>query len=39
MVTEWCKRYSKLPVIVKLTPNITDIRLPRALQKTAVPMR
>jgi dihydropyrimidine dehydrogenase (NAD+) subunit PreA len=28
MVTRWCKRYSRLPVIVKLTPNITDIRLP-----------
>ena len=27
MVTAWCKHYSKLPVIVKLTPNITDIRL------------
>ena len=28
MVTAWCKHYSKLPVIVKLTPNITDIRQP-----------
>ncbi len=28
MVTRWCKQYSKLPVIVKLTPNITDIREP-----------
>ncbi len=28
MVTEWCKHYSKMPVIVKLTPNITDIRQP-----------
>ena len=27
MVTRWCKEYSSLPVIVKLTPNITDIRL------------
>jgi dihydropyrimidine dehydrogenase (NAD+) subunit PreA len=26
MVTRWCKQYSALPVIVKLTPNITDIR-------------
>ena len=34
MVTAWCKRYSKLPVIVKLTPNITDIRQPaRAAQR------
>ncbi len=28
MVTEWCKQYGNLPVIVKLTPNITDIRYP-----------
>jgi len=28
MVTEWCKAYGRLPVIVKLTPNITDIRYP-----------
>ncbi|WP_299079534.1 NAD-dependent dihydropyrimidine dehydrogenase subunit PreA [uncultured Paraglaciecola sp.] len=28
MVTRWCKQYCSLPVIVKLTPNITDIRLP-----------
>ncbi|MCW7538768.1 NAD-dependent dihydropyrimidine dehydrogenase subunit PreA [Aquabacterium sp. A7-Y] len=27
-VTEWCKHYSRLPVIVKLTPNITDVRQP-----------
>ncbi len=34
MVTRWCKQYSKLPVIVKLTPNITDIRHPaRAAKK------
>jgi dihydropyrimidine dehydrogenase (NAD+) subunit PreA len=34
MVTEWCKQHSKLPVIVKLTPNISDIRLPaRAAKK------
>jgi dihydropyrimidine dehydrogenase (NAD+) subunit PreA len=26
MVAEWCKHYSKLPVIVKLTPNVADIR-------------
>lgn len=25
-VTSWCKQYSRLPVIVKLTPNVTDIR-------------
>ena len=28
MVTRWCKQYSHLPVIVKLTPNITDVRYP-----------
>jgi dihydropyrimidine dehydrogenase (NAD+) subunit PreA len=28
MVTAWCKRYSRLPVIVKLTPNITNILEP-----------
>ena len=33
MVTAWCKRYSSLPVIVKLTPNITDIRLPARAAK------
>ncbi len=30
MVTEWCKKYYSRPVIVKLTPNITDIRKPAA---------
>ncbi len=25
MVTRWCKQNSRLPVIVKLTPNVTDI--------------
>ena len=30
MVTRWCKQTSRLPVIVKLTPNITDVRLPAA---------
>ncbi len=33
MVTRWCKQYSRLPVIVKLTPNITDIRMPAAAAK------
>ena len=28
MVARWCKQYTRMPVIVKLTPNITDIRLP-----------
>ncbi|WP_256081385.1 NAD-dependent dihydropyrimidine dehydrogenase subunit PreA [Massilia sp. YIM B04103] len=33
MVTAWCKKHSKLPVIVKLTPNITDIRKPARAAK------
>lgn len=33
MVTRWCKQHTRMPVIVKLTPNITDIRYPaRAAQ-------
>ena len=28
MVARWCKTYTRLPVIVKLTPNITDVRYP-----------
>jgi dihydropyrimidine dehydrogenase (NAD+) subunit PreA len=28
MVTRWCKQHSRMPVIVKLTPNITDILAP-----------
>jgi dihydropyrimidine dehydrogenase (NAD+) subunit PreA len=28
LVTRWCKTYSRLPVIVKLTPNITNILHP-----------
>ncbi len=33
MVSEWCKLHTKLPVIVKLTPNITDIRFPARAAK------
>ena len=33
MVTRWCKQYSRMPVIVKLTPNITDIRKPAEAAK------
>ena len=34
MVTRWCKETTRMPVIVKLTPNITDIRYPaRAAKK------
>ncbi|MCJ8324255.1 MAG: NAD-dependent dihydropyrimidine dehydrogenase subunit PreA [Rhizobiales bacterium] len=28
MVTRWVKQYSRMPCIVKLTPNITDVNLP-----------
>jgi dihydropyrimidine dehydrogenase (NAD+) subunit PreA len=28
MVVRWCKQHSRLPVITKLTPNVTDIRKP-----------
>jgi len=28
MVTRWCKENTRMPVIVKLTPNIADIRKP-----------
>ncbi|MCP4594287.1 MAG: NAD-dependent dihydropyrimidine dehydrogenase subunit PreA [bacterium] len=27
MITEWCKQASGLPVMVKLTPNVTDVRV------------
>ncbi|MEZ5752479.1 MAG: NAD-dependent dihydropyrimidine dehydrogenase subunit PreA [Paracoccaceae bacterium] len=30
MITRWCKQNTRMPVIVKLTPNITDVRLPAA---------
>ncbi|MBV9220913.1 MAG: NAD-dependent dihydropyrimidine dehydrogenase subunit PreA [Methylobacteriaceae bacterium] len=34
MVARWCKAHTRMPVIVKLTPNITDIRYPaRAARK------
>ncbi len=33
MVTRWCKQYSRMPVIVKLTPNVTDIRYPARAAK------
>jgi dihydroorotate dehydrogenase len=28
MVVRWCKQYTRMPVITKLTPNIADIRKP-----------
>jgi dihydropyrimidine dehydrogenase (NAD+) subunit PreA len=34
MVARWCKQNTRMPVIVKLTPNITDVRFPaRAAKK------
>ncbi|KNG93470.1 NAD-dependent dihydropyrimidine dehydrogenase subunit PreA [Pseudaestuariivita atlantica] len=33
MVTRWAKANTRMPVIVKLTPNITDIRKPAAAAK------
>jgi dihydropyrimidine dehydrogenase (NAD+) subunit PreA len=34
MLSRWCKQYTRMPVIIKLTPNITDIRYPaRAAKK------
>ncbi|MCA1299619.1 NAD-dependent dihydropyrimidine dehydrogenase subunit PreA [Stappia indica] len=33
MVTRWCKQHTRMPVIVKLTPNITDIRNPARAAK------
>jgi dihydropyrimidine dehydrogenase (NAD+) subunit PreA len=33
MVTEWCKKHTKLPVIVKLTPNVADIKPPARASK------
>ena len=33
MVTRWCKQSTRMPVIVKLTPNITDIRYPARAAK------
>ncbi len=33
MVTRWCKQYTRMPVFVKLTPNVTNILAPaRAAQ-------
>jgi dihydropyrimidine dehydrogenase (NAD+) subunit PreA len=35
MITEWVKEVAKTPVIVKLTPNITDIRVAARAAKAA----
>ena len=39
MVARWCKANTRMPVIVKLTPNITDVRKPARARKRAAPMR
>jgi dihydropyrimidine dehydrogenase (NAD+) subunit PreA len=33
MVTRWVKQYSRMPCIVKLTPNITDVKQPAEAAK------
>lgn len=33
MVTEWCKKHTGMPVLVKLTPNISDVRAPARAAK------
>lgn len=35
MITEWVMERSRVPVLVKLTPNVTDIRLPGRAAKRA----
>lgn len=33
MVTRWCKAHTRMPVLVKLTPNISDVRKPARAAK------
>ncbi|MBN8291275.1 NAD-dependent dihydropyrimidine dehydrogenase subunit PreA [Rhodobacter sp. NTK016B] len=33
MIARWCKQNTRMPVIVKLTPNITDVRKPAQAAK------
>ena len=33
MVVRWCKQYTRMPIITKLTPNITDVRRPARAAK------
>ncbi len=33
MVAKWCKQHTRMPVIVKLTPNVTDVRKPARAAK------
>jgi dihydropyrimidine dehydrogenase (NAD+) subunit PreA len=34
MVTRWCKQYSRLPIMPKLTPNVTNILAPARAAKS-----
>ncbi len=34
MVARWCKAHTRMPVLVKLTPNVTDIRAPARAAKS-----
>ena len=34
MVARWCKQHTRMPVIAKLTPNITDVRKPARAAKS-----
>jgi dihydropyrimidine dehydrogenase (NAD+) subunit PreA len=35
MVVRWCKQFTRMPVITKLTPNVTDIRRPARAAREA----
>ena len=39
MVTRWVKAATRIPVIVKLTPNVADIRYAARASRAAVPTR
>ena len=39
MITEWVKEVARTPVLVKLTPNITDIRMAARAASGAEPTR
>ena len=36
MITEWVMERSRVPVLVKLTPNVTDIRMPARAARRVV---
>lgn len=39
MVVRWCKQTTRMPVITKLTPNITDVRKPARAAHAGARMR